>query len=389
VTDLGPKLKSGTAPTRKRRRSARAPDVAAAPVETRKRRRSVARDVLERPTKRTRSAPTAAPDLGVDARGNRVEATLYESLLAEAILKAPEQWSSSCDLVNQRIAAFLDEHEAAPAVQRYLARPRQREGHEKLARKELELGEVFSLHKRFFEKAVARAQGLSVSTPPPPSRGPRSLAEMCQLQLRATPSLVAALRAKARSPALFDDAVRGRVKLPANDGLRRRQHGILAHGSTTPAGLETDAKPWRAAIDRCARDPASPFVQAGERADVPFVAGPSGTMSHVIPGVLTALAPVPARVVREYLMAYGAVLVRRGHHALRELAVVAETLGFGPREKRASAAGSDDARHDYYRQFLTEGFIESAAYRDFVTTWPAQRAAFAERSAHAAQGTNP
>jgi|688.fasta_scaffold231110_2 hypothetical protein len=109
---------------------------------------------------------------------------------------------------------------------------------------------------------------------------------------------------------------------------------------------------------RYKRDSKSIATRWLEENQLPFVSGISGTLGQCYYGLLQ-LSNFSNQEIRTYLMIISATLVARGHHSFGELHPVIKKIGFSIKEI--------DNKQKYYEQFLTEDFLRSAAYKNFLT----------------------
>jgi hypothetical protein len=297
-----------------------------------------------------------------DEYNNDILTTLYESYLSKFIIENPQFYCDVFKKINHSIMDFIDHNRtASPMFDRYLYSVFSQFNQifpefqtvEELLGDNLNLQAQCEFHKQFFETIFSFGKEFKQSSTT--NNTLYSLSELIQLKVSSCKNLQEKLSKHLRPDHLFSDLGRSR-------SLKKSKISTQKFGITSEAHVPVDLQSYYKTAYKSAqlmykRNEAGLFSNWLSARNLPFVAGPSGTI-EIIFCHITKLDTYTSSELKKYFMALAAAHVSRGNHSFAEEMVVAKQLGF-------SLEDMDD-RRSFYEQILTQEVIESQSYQDFL-----------------------
>lgn len=294
---------------------------------------------------------------------NHIETCLFESYLSKFIIENPKFYVDVFAKINLSVQRFIEVNTASKKSEPY--------GFERL------LYSVFSefsktfpkftcmddvlktfnveahveFHKFFFETMFK----LSDKFPPHPNTK-STLSQIIQTNLKNDPGQIKQLKRYLRPKRLFSTLARSRDESESTQE-KTTKLGIAQPKDTPKELLYYYDTPFVPASSVYTRNVNGAFSKWLSAKNLPFIAGPSGTIEIVFSSIIQLDSYTPDELKR-YFMAIAAAMVSRGHHSLAESLCVAQLLGFSFRDC--------SSRKEFYEQFLPKKLLESSEYNSFI-----------------------
>lgn len=300
-----------------------------------------------------------------DSYGNNVVITVYESCLSKTIVESRELYQELYFKISTSIKEVVDFNSENEKFKRRLYAVfstinDEFPGHENindLLKKDFNLYAANQFYKYFFENLI------NYATLPKRSNQAThlaSLTELVQTKIGASDSLVNKLRFQTDSGQVFADKNRGRIEIESDfEGAKTTKLGITEETNTPAELVKYFSKLYEPGQSQFKRDYNSQISKWLQKRNLPFVSGPSGTAGTCLCGMFQ-LCTYSQKELKLYFMVLAASLVARGHHSFVETELIAQKIGFPIKDNCDF--------HAYYEQFLTQEFIQSEKYHNFLIT---------------------
>ena len=287
-----------------------------------------------------------------DKRGNNVSLTLFESELAKIILDERSSMEPVFSKINRGIAKLIDLNSTDKNFDRaiygcFTRVAKDFSGYnsmELFLEKDYDLLAAGLLHKIFFEDYLRMAQNRPVLVG-------RSKFEENFLSQVSTSKDRSKFLSLLRPDNVFLEKVRGREEFKQPEETNK--FGIVTKKYTpehfkqyfTP-GFESAQYKYKRLFD-------SSISKKMDDLEMPFIAGPSGTVGYCLHGMLQ-VDTFSAEELQRYFIGMAAQMVARGHHSFYEIFNALSYAGFKFAESTTP--------YNMYRQFLTNDILDSAKF---------------------------
>lgn len=139
-------------------------------------------------------------------------------------------------------------------------------------------------------------------------------------------SKVMKLHQTLRPDKFFNQNNRGRGKSTKNINLNY-DFGISDSENIQKWAKDYHLAPFMSAKDAFKTDENSPIVQFFRQHNLPFISGPSGSFTFILPGILLLEPNFDSAELRDFISVYIAMMIAEGHHGIAEGMMVACELG--------------------------------------------------------------
>lgn len=300
-----------------------------------------------------------------DETGNYIPSTIYESYLSKFITENPSFYQTVYEKINRSIAKFIKEN-SGREFDRYVysifsEHSRYFPEHddiEKILSGKFNVQAHDRFHKLFFE--VLFPKGICGHFLKKDSNKVYKLSELAQFTIHANSQLQESLKKVLRPAKYFSKLGRSREDLGENDSKLTRKLGITSIEHTPVDLINYYEEVYQSAQSIYKRKYDGNFSQWLQKRNLPYVAGPSGSLQIIFCGIIQ-LDTFTSLELKKYIMGMAGAMVSRGHHSFAEVMIAAKSLGFYFKK------GNDRA---FYEQLLTKEVLDSSEYKKFLEEAP-------------------